>query len=158
MPSVYIETTVPSYYFETRRSTEAVAWRNATRLWWDQFRLDYALCTSRFVLLELGRAPHPKSTAALGLLRGVTVVEEPPELQAVADYYIEHGAMPREAGGDAYHLALASLHRVDFLLTWNCRHLANANKVRHLTVLNARMGLPIPVITTPLTLMPEDLA
>ena len=64
--------------------------------------------------------------------------------------------MPAEAGGDAVHLALASMHSIDFLLTWNCRHLANANKIQHLTVLNARLGLHVPVITTPLTLMPED--
>jgi hypothetical protein len=64
--------------------------------------------------------------------------------------------MPREAEGDAYHLALASLCKVDFLLTWNCQHLANANKVRHLTILNSRLGLAMPVITTPLTLIREN--
>jgi hypothetical protein len=64
--------------------------------------------------------------------------------------------MPKEAEGDAYHLAMASLHKMDFLLTWNCQHLANANKVRHLTVLNTRLGLPMPVITTPLTLIREE--
>jgi len=64
--------------------------------------------------------------------------------------------MPAEAAGDAYHLAFACLQKVDFLLTWNCKHLANANKVQHLTVLNGRLGLPTPVITTPLTLMPEN--
>lgn len=63
--------------------------------------------------------------------------------------------MPTEAAGDAYHLAMASLHRMDFLLTWNCRHLANANKQRHLALLNGRLGLPMPIITTPLTLIPE---
>lgn len=85
----------------------------------------------------------------------VEVLDEPVELIDVAEYYIEHKAMPATAGGDAYHLALASLHRIDFLLTWNCQHLANANKIRHLTVLNARLGLPMPIITTPLTLIPE---
>ena len=50
------------------------------------------------------------------------------------------------------------MHHMDFLLTWNCRHLANANKIQHLSVLNARLGLPVPVITTPLMLIPEDYA
>ena len=54
------------------------------------------------------------------------------------------------------HLAIASMHSVDFLLTWNCRHLANANKVQHVAVLNGRLGLHVPVITTPMLLMPEE--
>jgi len=131
------------------------AWRAATRAWWDDHRHVYELYTSRFVLAELAQAPQPKSAAALVLMRKVSVLDEPRELKAVADYYIVQRAMPEEAAGDAFHLAMASLHKMDFLLTWNCRHLANANKVRHLTVLNGRLGLPMPVITTPLMLIPE---
>ena len=69
---------------------------------------------------------------------------------------IDKGRVTAEAGGDAVHLALASMHLMDFLLTWNCRHLANANKIQHMAVLNARLRLHLPVITTPLTLMPEE--
>lgn len=156
MPTVYIETTVPSYYHETRRSSEVRAWRAVTRAWWDHHRQAYELYTSRFVLAELAQAPQPKAAAALALLRNVSVLDEPRELKAVADYYIVQRAMPGEAAGDAFHLAIASLHKMDFLLTWNCRHLANANKVRHLTILNARLGLSMPVITTPLMLIPEE--
>lgn len=65
--------------------------------------------------------------------------------------------MPSGAGGDAGHLAFASMHGVDFLLTWNCAHLANANKTKHLSVLNGRLGLSVPILTTPLTLIPEDM-
>ena len=90
------------------------------------------------------------------MLEGVTLVEEPPGLTEVVEYYIEHRLMPAESGGDAVHLALASMHSIDFLLTWNCRHLANANKTQHLAVLNGRLRLHVPVVTTPLTLMPEE--
>ena len=83
------------------------------------------------------------------------MLEEPPGLPEVVSYYIEHRLMPEEAGGDAFHLGLASMHSMDFLLTWNCQHLANANKIQHLSVLNARLRLPVPIVTTPLTLMPE---
>lgn len=141
MLSVYIETTIPSYYTETRRTPQVLVWREITRKWWDNYRHDYRLCTSRFVLAELLDAPPPKSRRAIDLLRHVSVLDEPKQLAAVADYYITQRAMPAEAGGDAFHLAIVSLHRIDFLLTWNCRHLANANKIRLLTVL---------------TLMPED--
>ena len=156
MASVYIETTVPSYYHETRSSPRITAWRDLTRGWWDHHRHVYDLCTSRFVLAELSRAPAPKARRCQSLLRGIDILGEPPGLEEVVAYYLEQRLMPVEAGGDAVHLALASMHSVDFLLTWNCRHLANANKAQHLAVLNGRLRLHVPIITTPLTLMPED--
>jgi predicted nucleic acid-binding protein len=155
MAAVYVETTIPSYYFETRSTPQIVAWRTATRQWWDNHRDDYELFTSRFVLAELARAPKRKARDALALLKGVELLDEPPGLEEVVEYYIEHRLMPAEAGGDAVHLALASLHSLDFLLTWNCQHLANANKVQHLAVLNGRLRLHVPVVTTPLNLIPE---
>ena len=90
------------------------------------------------------------------LLEGISLLDDLPGLEEVVEYYVQHRLMPRDAGGDAAHLALASLHHMDFQLTWNCRHLANANKIQHLTVLNGRLGLPVPIITTPLTLIPEE--
>lgn len=156
MPSVYIETTVPSYYHETRSSTQISAWREVTRQWWDRHRRRYDLYTSRFVLAELARTPAPKAGRARTLLKSVAVLDEPDGLEEVVAYYIEQKLMPAEAGGDAVHLALASMHSMDFLLTWNCLHLANANKIQHMAVLNVRLRLHLPVITTPLTLMPEE--
>jgi predicted nucleic acid-binding protein len=156
MPSVYIETTVPSYYHETRSSPQVSAWRYVTRQWWDHHRRRYELYTSRFVLAELARARAPKAGRARTLLKNVAVLDEPPGLEEVVGYYIEHKLMPAEAGGDAVHLALASMHSMDFLLTWNCRYLANANKIQHVAVLNGRLRLHVPVITTPLSLMPEE--
>jgi hypothetical protein len=156
MPTVYIETTVPSYYHETRRSAMVTAWRAATRHWWDTCRRGYELFTSPYVLAELELAPRGKGARAIALLNDVPLLKEPPGFEDVTAYYIEHRLMPKNAQGDAAHLALASMHHMDFLLTWNCRHLANANKVQHLSVLNARLALPVPVITTPLMLIPED--
>lgn len=154
--SVYIETTIPSFYHETRRSPLVVAWRDITRMWWDLHRSKFRLFTSDAVRAELADAPTRKASLALELLAEVSRLGEPEGLVEVAEYYIEHRLMPKEAGGDAVHLALASLNRMDYLLTWNCRHLANANKIQHLAVLNGRLGLHVPVITTPLMLMPPD--
>jgi hypothetical protein len=64
--------------------------------------------------------------------------------------------MPREHGGDALHLAYASHYKIDFLMTWNCHHLANANKKEHIRIINGRLGLYVPEITTPLELIKED--
>jgi hypothetical protein len=156
MASVYIETTIPSYYYETRRTPSVQAWRAVTRVWWNDHRLSYRLCTSRFVHAELAMAPAIKRTRAAALLSEMEILAEPDGLEEVVAFYIEHRLMPVEAGGDAVHLAMASMHNVDYLLTWNCRHLANANKTQHLRVLNGRLGLPVPIITTPMTLIPEN--
>jgi predicted nucleic acid-binding protein len=63
--------------------------------------------------------------------------------------------MPRSDPGDAYHLAMASYYQVDFLLTWNCRHLANVNKQEHIKKVNEELGLKVPILTTPEMLFSE---
>ena len=73
--------------------------------------------------------------------------------EAIADTvanYIAHHVMPNDPAGDALHLAIASFHRCDFLLTWNCRHLANANKFGHIRQVNSLLGLYVPALVTPL--------
>ena len=117
MASVYIETTIPSYYSETRTALRILAWREITREWWDACRTRYGLVTSRFVLRELAAAPAPKAEQTLALLQDVAVLEEPPELADVIDFYVQHRLVPADAYGDAAHLAMASVHGVGFLLT-----------------------------------------
>lgn len=157
MARVYIETTIPSYYVDSRTHPVVVAWRDATRLWWDRYANGYDLCTSQYVYAELRASPAAKAQAAVALLDDVAQLSEPDGLHEVVRFYVENKLMARDAAGDAMHLALASLHGCEYLLTWNCKHLANANKTRHLGILNARLGLGVPVITTPLTLIPEEL-
>ncbi|MCA9286961.1 MAG: type II toxin-antitoxin system VapC family toxin [Phycisphaerales bacterium] len=154
MARVYIETSVPSFYHESRADPELVAWREATRRWWDRYGSAYELCTSIVTIEELKAAPPAKSEPCLAMLRDVELLPMPDGVGEVIEYYVEQQLMPR--GPDAAHVAIASMHRVDFLLTWNCRHIANANKVRHLGVLNGRLGIPVPVLTTPLGLVPEN--
>jgi hypothetical protein len=67
----------------------------------------------------------------------------------LAAYYVREGAKPSTDLGDAFHLALATWYRVNYLLTWNCKHLANANKFEHIQILNSRRRLISPIITTP---------
>ncbi|MCW5776722.1 MAG: type II toxin-antitoxin system VapC family toxin [Phycisphaeraceae bacterium] len=155
MRTVYVETTIPSFYTDTRRSATIVAWREATRTWWDHSRHKYRLCTSAFVLAELERIPGPRGASCVRMLESVRLLDPTPDFDDVVRAYVRHRLMPRDAAGDAAHLALASLHGIDFLLTWNCRHLANMNKAVHLGRINSRLGLHVPTLTTPLTLMPE---
>ncbi len=78
------------------------------------------------------------------------------EVLGVAARYVEEKLVPARLGGDAAHLAVACVYEVDFLLTWNIRHLANPNKLDHLTVINRRLGLLTPQIVTPEMLWMEE--
>ncbi|NUQ62784.1 MAG: hypothetical protein HUU20_09860 [Pirellulales bacterium] len=78
------------------------------------------------------------------------LLEISPEVNEIVRIYIERLVMPNDPAGDALHLALVSFHRVDVLLTWNCLHLANPNKMQHIRLVNYELGLPMPVLTTPL--------
>ena len=78
------------------------------------------------------------------------------EVAEIADVYIWHKLMPAEAMGDADHLALASFYNCDMLVTWNCRHLANANKTGHIRRVNALLGLRTPMLVTPLELSERE--
>ena len=90
------------------------------------------------------------------LLSDFSVVTIVPEIIDIVEVYIKHKLMPRDPVGDALHLALASYHKCDFLLTWNCKNLANANKFGHIRRINGLLGLYTPNIVTPLELLEDE--
>ncbi len=146
-PLVYIETTIPSYYCDMRPALAADIAR--TREWWDQERDRYDCYISPVVLDELRQGNYPTKEACLALVAGLPLFEINQEVLDVAAVYQERGLMPRDPVRDAIHVALASCYRVDFLLTWNCKHIANVNKARHMEKLNAQMHLGLPRLVTP---------
>lgn len=154
--SVYIETTVPSFFVETRTEPWVLSRRESARRWWREEAPSYDLHVSAFVVGELRRGSYPGRDEALALVSTLPVLEIVPEVEEIAAVYAGRHLMPRGDMGDAFHLAAASYYGLDFLLTWNCRHLANANKTRHLQVVNTQMGLATPVITTPDLLLREE--
>ncbi len=153
---VYIETTVPSFYVETRADAAAVYRRETTRRWWAEEAPRYDLFVSEFVLGELERGDYPGKAEALELVGGLPELEAVPEIETIVSVYLKRKLMPRGDRGDAAHLAIASHYAVDFLLTWNCRHLANANKMEHLARVNGELGLYVPRLTTPESLFREE--
>jgi len=154
-PKVYVETSVPSFYHETRTAPEMIARREWTRQWWDELSQYYLLVTSVAVLDELNQGDYPNKDAILLLMRKMALVPVSPAIAEIVQAYIQHQVMPRDPVGDALHLALASYHKCDFLLTWNCWHLANANKFGHIRRVNTMLGLYVPLLVTPLELLGE---
>lgn len=153
---IYVETTTPSFYFETRTEPDIQSRRQWTREWWDSPHPEQTLVSSFVTIQELEEAPEPKRESALDLVRSLLLLEYNNEVADIVRVYFEHKLMPREALGDADHLALASYHKCDMLVTWNCRHLANANKLDHIRRVNALLGLATPLLITPLELLGKD--
>lgn len=155
-PHVYIETTIPSFYHTIRTGPAAVARREWTRRWWATAVERYALLISDAVLEELSEGEYPSQADALALVRDLPLLEVTPAVAEIVESYKRHRLMPADPGGDALHLALASYHKCEFLVTWNCRHLANANKFRHIRRVNTLLGLYVPLLVTPLELLGES--
>ncbi|MEW6744083.1 MAG: type II toxin-antitoxin system VapC family toxin [Planctomycetota bacterium] len=153
MKRVYVETTIPSFYFETCSEPEMVVRREWTRRWWSHASASYELVASEAVLEELSRGDFPARQDCLRLMQSLPLVPIEPAVAEIVRTYIAQQVMPRSPVGDALHLALASYHRCDFLVTWNCRHLANANKFDHIRRVNAMLGLFVPALVTPLELL-----
>jgi hypothetical protein len=150
---VYIETIIPSFYYEVRSTPDMVARREWTRDWWDNQRHHYDLVTSAAVIEELSQGNYPSKEQALALISQLPLLATEPAIDAVVATYIAHYVMPHNSLGDALHLALTSYHGCHFLLTWNCVHLANANKFEHIRHVNTLLGLYVPLITTPVELL-----
>lgn len=130
-----------------------IARKNWTRQWWDVCRHSYYVVSSEAVLEELRSGDFPNKEKALILLESVPLLPFEPAIIEIVETYINRMVMPRDPAGDALHLALASYNRCDFLLTWNCKHLANANKFDHIRRVNTMLGLFAPAMVTPLELM-----
>jgi predicted nucleic acid-binding protein len=154
-PRVYIETTISSFYHEDRTEAFAVARREWTRTWWDKRSHLYELVSSQAVFDELNEGNYPKKDKCIALLQDIPFIPIEEEIATIVQTYIQHKIMPNDAGGDALHLALASYHKCDILLTWNCKHLANANKFNHIRYVNTMLSLYTPAIVTPLELLGE---
>lgn len=153
METVYIETTIPSFYFEARKEPEMLARRNWTRQWWDERATDFDLVASQAVIDELSRGRFPGRDDALKLIGKLELLPITEEIEEIVAVYLSHYLMPQDAVGDALHLAVASYYGSDYLVTWNCRHLANANKYRHMRRINAMLDLTTPTLATPLELL-----
>ncbi len=152
-PRVYVETTIPSFYHETRTAPGITARREWTRQWWLIGAKRYELVTSPAVLDELAAGPPDRSADWLALLAALPVLTVEPAIAEIVQAYIQHKVMPDNPAGDALHLALACFYKCDFLVTWNCEHLANANKFGHIRRVNTMLGLFVPSLVTPLELL-----
>jgi len=147
---VYIETTVVSY-LTARPSRDVViaGHQQVTHEWWDTRRVNYELCVSQLVLDEAGAGDAQAAQERLLVLRPMLVLETTAEALDLAKELLQAGALPVKAADDALHIAVAATKAVPFLLTWNCRHLANAVMRPVIEAACKAKGFKAPIICTP---------
>jgi predicted nucleic acid-binding protein len=152
--TIYLDSTIPSYLFDQRDSIREFI--ELTKKWWIEERERFRVVISDATIIEVSKGNHPyKEQILRECIPGLEVLPAHERLEEIVRVYIGNHLMPGGATGDAVHLAYASFYKADFLMTWNCNHLANANKKQHIAVINTRLKLAIPEIVTPMELFTE---
>lgn len=147
---VYLETTVVSY-LTARLSRDLIVagHQQITHEWWDRRRGDYKLCISQLVLKEAGVGDAQAAQKRLDVLKSMILLEMSDKALELAKGLIRQGALPPKAAEDALHIAIAAMNGIPYLLTWNCRHLANATMRSLIESVCAEYGVKAPIICTP---------
>lgn len=154
MKTVYIETSIVSYLTaRPARDLLAAAWQNATSLWWETQRQRFELFTSQLVVDESNEGQPEAARRRLDALAKIPQLSMPDPVTDLAVALLTDGALPQTATDDAVHVAVCAYHGVDYLLTWNCRHIDNAEKKPLMRSVCAVHGYTCPEICTPLELM-----
>jgi len=154
--TVYIETSIPSYLTaRPSRDIRAAAWQQITAQWWKEARPDYELFTSELVVTEASAGDPEAAGRRVEALEGIAELPIDREVQELAEALISKGGVPAGAEADALHIAVAAVHRIDYLLTWNFRHIDNAASKPLIRVICAEAGYSCPEICAPVELLPE---
>ena len=155
-PSVYLETSFISML--TSRPTAFVTTAGMQQfsiLWWEKCRDKFQLFVSDLVYDEISRGDSDAIARRLQAIEDVSVLEMNEATRHLADEIVRHHGIPRKAIGDAGHVACATVHGIDYILTWNCRHIANEFRKPLIEKLIQDKGYRPPVLTTPQTLLGE---
>ena len=156
METVYVETSIFSYLTaKPSRNIIAAARQQLTIEWWEEHRSKYHIYTSNAVVAEASQGDKMRGKARLESLKKILRLEITLECQHLAEKLISGTPMPEKATDDALHAAISSYHSMNYLLTWNCRHLANAHLIPKLKSVVESEGYSFPQICTPEELMEE---
>jgi hypothetical protein len=155
-PKIYIETTIISY-LTAWQSPQLImaAQQQATRSWWDNQRHNFDLFVSEVVIQEAAAGDTVAAQRRLEVLRDLAELEITDEARQLAKEVMDQTPLPQNAQLDALHIAIATSNGMDYLLTWNCRHIANATLRMPMATICENAGYQIPIICTPLELIEE---
>lgn len=153
-PRLYIETSIPSY-LTARRSRDLIATANQelTQEWWETRKDDFYLVISEFVLREASAGDPIAASNRLASIAGIPELNVTDEVGELARMLIEQIPIPKKAQLDAFHIAIAAVHGIDYLLTWNCTHINNAEFRPRIEAICRSQGFEPPIICTPQELL-----
>ncbi len=143
--TIYLETSTIGAYLDNGDAFR----RDLTIRWWEHELFEYQPFISLLVQRELERIPEPYRTGYLNLIKPLSQLELSEEVAILAEGYISRGIFQRKYIADAIHVAIASIHKIDYLVTWNFGHLANVRKQARIRLFNLSAGFFVPIIVTP---------
>lgn len=151
---LYLETTIPSYLAgRPSRDLLVAAHQSVTRDWWESRRSHFDLYISELVIQEVRAGDARIAERRMQILWDIPILPVNREISELAEELIAKGAIPPKAAGDAVHIAVATVYGCEFLLTWNCRHIANAEMHRAIRRVVEQYGYEVPNLCTPEELM-----
>ncbi len=154
--TVYIETSILGYL--TARSTKNLVLAaniEVTKDWWEKRSRIFKLYASLVVVDEASLGDPEIATKRLTILQSIELLEPTEAAQELTIQLLAKSNLPDKAANDAAHIALATVHGMDYLLTWNCKHIANVQLQKKLTQICSDFGYELPRICTPYELMGE---
>jgi hypothetical protein len=152
--TVYIETSILGY-LTARPSRDIVVSANiqVTREWWDTRRSDFQLYSSQAVVKETSQGDAAIASQRLEIIRNLALLDLNQSVLDLAEQFLGRSNLPAKADVDAVHIAAATVHGMDYLLTWNCKHIANAQIQGKLAEISLDFGYELPILCTPYELL-----
>jgi len=152
--TVYIETSILGY-LTARPSRDLVVAANIemTREWWEMRRNAFQLYSSQAVVKETSQGDTEIASQRLEIVRNLVLLDLNQSVLDLAEQFLERSSLPAKANVDAIHIAAATVHGMDYLLTWNCKHIANAQIQRKLAEISFDFGYELPILCTPYELL-----
>jgi predicted nucleic acid-binding protein len=156
-PRVYLETSFISYLTgPLSQSIITAANQYVTREWWENRRLAFDLFISQSVIDEIRLGNPTESAKRLVMVKDITLLVSNHEVIDLALAFLQEKGVPSKANDDAYHIAVATVSQMNYLLTWNCKHIANAQIQPKLRQISLKRGFELPILCTPYELLQEN--
>jgi predicted nucleic acid-binding protein len=150
LPATYLDSNVISYLTaRPSRDIVSLAHQELTHEWWNRQRHKFDLHISELVMFEIGRGDPIAAAARRLLVRDLPVLQITSEARTLADRIFSATTLPDKAAPDALHVALAAINGMDFLLTWNCTHIANGVVLKIVNAICRENGYEPPIVCTP---------
>ena len=157
MKSVYIETSIPNYLTaHPSKDVTGAAWQQITYQWWHEEKNKFDLFVSELVIKEASNGNPDAAQRRMNSLEDIPALPIDQDIAEFAKKLISGGGIPQSSEADALHVAIASIHRMDYLLTWNCRHINNAVTKPIIRSLCEKAGYLFPEICSPYELLSEE--